>query len=119
MPLEITLKASAVVQSLDRAGMSLGPLILLAEFGPLVVTPTVSSQPSAKEYPFAITHRESGQAVNHFRTFDLCCCAARQWSQYDWTFPGYPHFPPDSQIQRAKVYTQMKDTAIFPFGLLR
>jgi hypothetical protein len=119
MPLEITLKSFLTVDSLDRAGQSLGPLVVLAEFGPLVVTSTVGSHPNAKEYPFTITHRASGQAVNHFRLFDLCCCAARQWSQYDWTFPGYPHFPPDSQTQRAKVYAQMKDTAIFPFGLLR
>lgn len=120
MPLEINLKPFATTPALDMSGHTLGPLAVLAEFGPLVVTATVDSHPEAKRYPFTITHRASGQAVNHFGLFDLCCCAARQWSHMiDWNFPNYPHFPADSQMQRAKAYEGMKSTAVFPFGLLR
>lgn len=117
MPLEITLKPFATTDSLDMTGQRIGPLIVLEEFGPLVVTATVDSHPEAARYPFTITHRASGQAVNHFRLFDLCCCAARQWSKFDWHFPNYPHFPADSQMQRAKVYEQMKETTVYRFGL--
>lgn len=118
MPLEIILQAQTT-NFYDMQGNVIGGSIILADFGPLIVTST-SASPEAKLdpkiYPFTVTHRQLGMAVDHFMLFDLCCCAARQWAEFDWNFPNYPHFPADSQTQRRRVYEAMKKTAIAAFG---